>query len=156
MLAEIAQAVAGQVMRRLADEHLAAVAGSRDPRRAVDVDADVTLLRDERFAGVEAHSDTERAVLERPLGVGRSTQRVGRAREGDKERVALRVDLDAAVSGEGVAQDPTVLSENAGVGVAELVKEPRRALDVGEEEGDGAGRELTHRDRRIARAVRSG
>jgi hypothetical protein len=36
-----------------------------------------------------------------------------------------------------------VLGERIGVRVrAESVEQPRRALDVGEEEGDGAGREI--------------
>ena len=36
--------------------------------------------------------------------VGRGGERVGRAREGDEERVALRVHLDAAVPRERLAQ----------------------------------------------------
>ena len=37
-----------------------------------------------------------------------------------------------------------MLRQRAGiVGVAELVEQPRRALDIGEEEGDGAGRKIT-------------
>jgi hypothetical protein len=38
-----------------------------------------------------------------------------------------------------------MLGQSGGVGVAELVQEPGRALDVGEEEGDGAVRKLGHR-----------
>jgi hypothetical protein len=57
------------------------------------------------------------AVLERALG--------------------LRVDLDAAVARERVAQDMPVLREQLRVALAVLVEQPGRALDVGEEEGDG-------------------
>ena len=64
-----------------------------------------------------------------------------------KKGVALGVDLDAAVAGEGLPEDAPVLGERVGVGVAELVQQACRALDVGEEEGDGAGRELAHLSR---------
>ena len=67
----------------------------------------------------------------------------GARREGDEEGVALRVDLDAAVAREGLAQDAAVLGERLCVGLApELVQQPGRALDVGEEEGDGSGGEI--------------
>jgi hypothetical protein len=47
------------------------------------------------------------------------------------------------VSGRGLPQDPPVLGERVGIPCrAELVQQPCRALDVGEEEGDGAGRQL--------------
>ena len=43
---------------------------------------------------------------------------------------------------ERVPQSPPVLGEQLGVARAVLLEEPRRALDVGEEEGDGAAREV--------------
>jgi hypothetical protein len=60
-----------------------------------------------------------------------------------KEGVPLRVHLDTAVDGESLPQCAPVLSERVGIGVAQLVEQPRRALHVGEEEGDGAGRKAT-------------
>src|ERR1700682_1763917 len=66
-----------------------------------------------------------------------------RGRERDEERVTLRVDLDAAMRGERFAQDAPMLGERlCVVSGAERVQELRRAHDVGEEEGDGAGREI--------------
>jgi hypothetical protein len=56
----------------------------------------------------------------------------------------LSVDLDAAVPFEGGAQQAPVVGQNAGVTVAERVQEPRGALDVCEQEGDAARRELPH------------
>jgi glucokinase len=50
----------------------------------------------------------------------------------------LRVHLDAVVRSEGLAQLVAMLGQGGGVGVAELVQQPRRSLDVGEEEGDGS------------------
>jgi hypothetical protein len=56
------------------------------------------------------------------------------------------------VGGEGLAQDPPVLGERFGITLrAELVQEPRRALDVREEEGDGSGGEIASHHRHDAR-----
>ena len=58
MLSEVAEAVrAREVASRLRDEDLATVACGGDPRGTVDVDADVTLSRYERLAGVETHAN---------------------------------------------------------------------------------------------------
>jgi len=52
----------------------------------------------------------------------------------------LRVDLDASVANEGLAEQSGVLPEDLCVpGVAEFVEEPRGAFDVREEERDGTG-----------------
>jgi hypothetical protein len=37
-----------------------------------------------------------------------------------------------------------MLGQQIGVAVTELVQQPRRALDVGEEKGDSAGRKIAH------------
>ena len=67
----------------------------------------------------------------------------GAVRERDEERVALRVDLDAAVPRERVPQHPPVLGQRLRIPLrAELVQQPRRALDVREQEGDRAGGEI--------------
>ena len=68
-------------------------------------------------------------------------------REGDEKRVSLGVDLVAAVLGEGLAQDALVLREHLAVALAQLLEQPRRPLDVREEEGDGADRQLGHSSR---------
>jgi len=63
--------------------------------------------------------------------------------EGEEEGVALSVDLDAALGGACSAHGATVVGERFGVRFrAEVVQEPRRALDVREEEGDCAGRKV--------------
>ena len=69
MLAEIAQRDAGgsasrtSRLHRLGQQHLAAVAGVRDARRAVDVVADVVGAggggAEARFAGVQAHAHAD-------------------------------------------------------------------------------------------------
>ena len=66
------------------------------------------------------------------------------AREGDEEGVALCVDLVAAGLLEGAPQQALVLGEDLAVLVAQLLEQPRRAFDVGEEERDGSARKLSH------------
>jgi hypothetical protein len=71
------------------------------------------------------------------------SDRTRRRREGEEERVPLCVYLDAAPSRTGFADETAVLDQRLVVGLrSQLVQQPRRALDVGEEECDGAGREL--------------
>ena len=63
--------------------------------------------------------------------------------EGEEERVSLGVHLDAALITTRLPDDAAVLGELLRVRLrAELMQEPRRALHIGEEEGDGAGREI--------------
>ena len=73
----------------------------------------------------------------------RGRERTGSRREGEEERVALGVHLDAALGGARLPDQAAVLGERLRVCLcAELVQELRRALDVREEERDGAGREV--------------
>ena len=82
---------------------------------------------------------------ERALGLDRRVGRVLGAREREEERVALRVDLGAAASLHGAAHDPPVVVHDLRVVVAELLQQPRRALDVAEEEGDRSAGKRAHR-----------
>src|SRR5439155_14573719 len=55
----------------------------------------------------------------------------------------LRIDLDTAVAVESIPQHSAVLGQGCGVsGVPELVEQPGRAVDVGEEERDGSTRQI--------------
>ena len=80
-----------------------------DARGAVDIGADIALLRQERCAGVEPHPHGDRKRL---LRLARGRKRAGRSREGDEEGVALGVDLDPAVTRESLAQHRPVLGED--------------------------------------------
>ena len=91
------------------------MAAGGDARGAVDVDADVALVGEERGAAVEAHAHADRPVRELLGRRGGRGERGGSGGEGDEERVALRVDLDAAARAEGGAQDAPVLGERVGV-----------------------------------------
>ena len=119
--AEVAHLGTGEIRGRLRQEHLPAVPGGGDPRRPVHVEPDVALVGPERLARVQAHPHAHRAVRKRALRVGGGRHGVGRAREGDEERVALRVDLDPVVPPPGVPQRTAVLGEHVRVPVAELL-----------------------------------
>ena len=122
--------------------------GAAEPRGVVDVDAPVVVVADLNVAGMDAHPDAQRAVV-RPLGRferilcgGGSPQRGTRLAERDEERVAVGVDFDAAVGGPHLAQDLVMSRQYVAVEVADLLQQPRRALDVAEEQGQVAVRQL--------------
>ena len=135
VLTQVANSLAGdEVARRLRQENLPAVPGGGNARRAVNVDADVALLGCDRLARVEPHAHSDRAAAERRLPVGGGRDRIGGARERHEERVALRVDLDAAVPRESLPQHTTVLAQQLRVTHAMLVQQPRRPLDIRKQE----------------------
>jgi hypothetical protein len=55
------------------------------------------------------------------------------------------------VAGEDFAQHPPMLDEQSRVTLTVLVEQPRRALDVGEQKRDRAGRKLCHQ--RLAKST---
>ena len=144
------QLVGDQLARGARDQHLPAVAGSADPRRAMHVQADVIILSDFRLAGVDAHPHAHVDALgptlgrKRPLRAHRGGDRVARPREGDEERVALGVDLATVVLVERRAQQALMLGQHLGVAAAQPRQQPRRTLDVAEQKRDGAARKLRH------------
>jgi hypothetical protein len=107
---------------------------------------------------VKAHAHRDRAVGE---GCPRCERGRGGSlggRDATKEGVALGVHLYPAMLDNSRAPDAPVLGEGIHVCVrAERVQQPSRALDVSEEECDGAGREPVREweccSRRIARHV---
>ena len=153
VVAEVAhlEAVADEVARRLREHDLTSVCACADTRTAREVDADVVPAgRQLRLPRVDAHPDPDRLALgpvvcrERALPGRRPLDGVMCTREREEERVALRVVLDAAVRGERLAQQAPVRGEGVVVADAEESREPRRPLDVREEERDRPLRQLRH------------
>ena len=130
---------------RLREYDLPSVAGGCDPRSEVNVVSDVALVGHERRPRVQADAQVDPARCE---CLGHRLCRgdcARRGREGEEERVSLRVDLDAALGRAGLTHDARC-SASALVRTPRRraqCKELRRALDVGEEERDGAGREVS-------------
>ncbi len=93
---------------------------------------------------MQAHPHRDRAGREHLLPRDRGRDRACRRREGDEERVTLRVDLDAAVRCEHGTQRATVLGQRLGVRIGpELLQQARRALDVREQERHRPRRQVT-------------
>src|SRR5262249_3836555 len=76
--------------------------------------------------------------------LGRGSLCCRRGRERDEEGIALSINLGATMGGKRGAQERLVLAERARVPVPQLLQQLGAALDVGEEEGDGAGRQSPH------------
>ena len=79
---------------------------------------------------------------ERALDLGRGGDRVPRAREREEDAVTGPVDLRAAVRRGGLAHELAHARPRGREPLAEQVEEPRRALDVGEEERDRPRRQV--------------
>ena len=154
------QVVSEQGPRRLREQDLAAVSRGADPGRADDVETEVTLVADRGLSGVQAHPHLHRHSLgprvrrQLALGADRRPHRIPCSGERVEECVALRIDLRPAVRSEGLADDLPVVSCHVRVCVTELLQEPRRSLDVGEDERDCSGGQDGHgRDRNRVRPV---
>ena len=136
---------------RIGEQHLTAVARGGNARGAVDVNTHVIGARvggrGTTFAGVHTHPDAHRRAVRKDRRAERTLRGRGRAhrsrhdREDDEERVPIYPNLDPAVL-DGLAEDPRVRLEDVLIPVrAKLVLELGRALDVGEEKCEGAGRQ---------------
>ena len=127
------------------NERLPPVPRSGYARCAMDVRADIALIREARRARVNPDPDPDRPVAEIVLHSRRRVQGRGRRREGEEEGIALRVDLMAASLREGLSYDRAMPGESGFVFLlAKIGQETRRALDVGEDEGDRSRREVSH------------
>ena len=107
----------------------------------MDVATHVPLVGYERGSRVQPDPQPNRPVRELPRDRSRGLEGARRRREGDEERVALRVHLDPALRRARLSHDPPMLREHLRIPLrAQIVQELGRALHVREEEGDGAGR----------------
>ena len=146
MLAEVLELerLVQEVTGRLRENDLAAVPGGHHPSRTVHIHPDVARVRQQRLTRMDSHSDAQPRLSERLLRRGGGRNCVRGPSERDEEGISLRVDLDPAVLVDRLADDAMVPGQDVRVLVAELMEQLRRALDVGEEEGDGSGRQLSH------------
>ena len=135
MLAEIKQLelLADCLPRSLRNEDLPAVSSGSNACPEMDVVTDVPLFAEVRSSGVDTDPHLHATASERLVCLPRSADRRAGIRKGDKERIALRVHLDAAVSAKRIAQDAAVFGQLVRVSLcAELGEQSRRSFDVGE------------------------
>ena len=157
---QVAQAMGAQVPQRelvwqafhdqrfgaLGNEDLAPVRGTGDPRRVMDVQADVLVAHQGRLARMKADPDPYRGAVgpgmlgKGALRAGRGLASVHRAREYTEERISFGAELPSLVAPKCISQHLVMDHLQLHVLFAELLHQPRRPLDVGEEEGHGAGR----------------
>ena len=117
--------------------------GRGDAGCSVNVRSDVALVGDMRRASVDPHAHADRSGRKHLLSFGSGGNCGRRGGERDEERVALRIHLDPVVADEGMTECAAMLGQHVCVGIGtKLLQEPRRTLDVGEDESDGSGRKL--------------
>ncbi len=83
--------------------------------------------------------------VERTLGIERGRHRVGRRVERRAESVATRLEDMAVMIVDALAQQRIVTRERGAHRRGVRFPQARAALDVGEQQRDGAGRKVCHR-----------
>src|SRR6266516_7725111 len=127
------------------------MSGSHDARCSVHIKTDVGPIDHAWVAGVQAHADADfvavgpRMFCQRSLCLCCGAGGVLCGAKDDEECVALGVDLVAVMRIERSAQHAAVVREQLWVELSRTLEQLRRALDVGEEQGDGAARSVDHR-----------
>jgi len=130
----------------LGENRLPAMCGIGDPCRPVDVESDVIGPSQRRDPGVESHPSPYSAAL-RPvvcsqgiLGPATCQNGVECGPEHGEERIALGLDHGAVIGLDGRSHQLVVGFEKPDPSRPERLDETSRSFDVGEEEGDSAGR----------------
>ena len=113
-----------------------------DPCAPVDIQAHIPLLAQPRLAGVQTHAHPDRAIRKGALSVLGSRHRIRGTAERNKERIALGIHLDPVVRRERSSQTAAMLEQRVAVTIAELLQQPRRALDIREEQRDDPHRQV--------------
>ncbi len=137
--------------RRARDQHLPPMAGAADAGRPMDADAHIPPVIDLRRGRVQTDADPHGRVIgpgmigKGALHADRGLRRVLRARKGSEERIALRVDLAAVHRRDRRTHEPPMVLERRPVAVrAKLPEQPRRPLDIGEQQRHRPARWLGH------------
>ena len=131
--------VLDQVACRLGDDQLSAVRDGRNSRSTMDVHPHVSLVREQRLASVQADAHAQRHVQDRVVGSTGGSDRSASRLERDEERVALRIDLDAAVPLPHTTQRNAMdIQRQRVVRSPEPAQQRGRTFDVREQEGHGS------------------
>ena len=106
------------------------------------VEPDVAFVGAKRLPRMQPHPHPHRAGCKRVLRVAGGRHCIGGTPECDEEGIALGVDLDPLMPPPRLPQRTAVLGKHLCITVAQLPEQPRRPLDVGEEERHRPGRKL--------------
>jgi hypothetical protein len=142
--------VLDQLPRCAREQHLTAVRDRSDARRSMHPEPDVPLVSDGGLSRVQAHAHTHLLALgpvvlcQSALSHYGSAESRVCAREGEEERVTLRVDLAPFARVYRFPQNAPMVGEDVAIPLPELLQQPGRSLDVREQEGDGPTWELGH------------
>ena len=118
MFAEVGELDLDERSRRGGDEHLSPVAGSGDARGAMDVAADIALIREQGRAGMQADPHVDLAGREGRSHVSCCCERTRSGREGEEEGVTLSVHLDPAMPSAGLPNQLPVFRQCRRVGLS--------------------------------------
>ena len=138
----VGQGVADERLRRLRHQDLPPVPDGEDAGDAIDGGTEVVGVALLRVPGVQRHPHPEHAgvaprlVGERPLTGDGGLHGLGRHREGGADGVADRLEDDAAMGLDRLAQQSVVASQGRGHGLGQLLPALGGTLDVREEERD--------------------
>ena len=139
-----------QGLRRLRDQHLPAAGRRADPRRPVHRQTRIPAPGRDRLTGVDADPDPDRragrplVARQRPLDLHRAQHGLLRPGERDKKSIPLRVHLMTAMHGDRRPNQPPMLSQHLRIAFPQRLDQPRRPLDVREQEGDRPARQRAH------------
>lgn len=113
-----------------------------DPSRFVDVQTDIVPLDDQGLPRVDPDPNPDRPIRQSRLHLPRRIEGIRSPSERDKERIALDPELNPTMSRDRVT-DPFAMALKLGAIAlaAELLEQPRRALDISEHERDRPGRQ---------------
>ncbi len=145
------QVVATEIVRRLGEKRLTAVTSREKARDTVERRAEIVAVAHFDRAGVKRHAHAQlrsfgpRLAMERALRFECRGKSVGRRVERRAEGVPARLEDVAVVIVDAVAQQRIVARERSAHRIGVRFPQPRAALDVGEEQRDGAGRNVCHR-----------
>ena len=141
------QRVGDEFARRAGQDDLAAMAGGRDPRCAVDLEPAVVVAGEMGLAAVEAHPDLHsgvgrpRVVGHRSLGGDRGADRGTRLGEHREQGIALGPDGHPVVGLDRPPEHGQVLGVDGVPARPQGSRERHRPLDIGAQERHRSGRQ---------------
>ena len=154
MLSEIAearavwQAALGQRRSGLGDDDLAPMGRVGDPRGAVNLQPDVIGADKRCLARVDPHAHPDRVTVrpllrsEADLSVDRCADRIRSFGEDCEHRIPLRLNRMSLMLTDRPVENRAVAPQNTHPVLSQGLDQARRALDVGEEEGDDPCRQI--------------